>query len=83
MALLLEHGVRADQRAAARLVAARDLRYLGVADFQHRIELLHMYGCSLQAPVHVIEWGLQSKLLPLLAFLDKHKCASSLPFSSF
>ena len=35
VALLLEHGVRADHSAAQKLAAARELRLLGVAEFQH------------------------------------------------
>ena len=76
MALLLEHGVRADRRAAEDFATASRLRYLDVADFQHRIELLRMYGCALDSvPVMWFRADLRSRMLPLLAFLVKHKCA--------
>ena len=52
VALLLEHSVRVNHRAAEKLVAAaRELRPLDVAGFQHRIELLRMFDCSVQAPI--------------------------------
>ena len=43
VALLLEHGVRADRRAAEAFVACSSCSACGVADYQHRIELLRMY----------------------------------------
>ena len=49
VALLLEHGVRKTRRAAEMFVAHRDLQRFDVADYQHRIELLRMYGCALDA----------------------------------
>ena len=76
MALLLEHGVRANNSAAEKLTAAHPLRPFGVADFQHRIELLRMFDCSVQAPVYVFKRSLLSHLLPLLAYLAKHECVS-------
>ena len=77
VALLLEHGVRADRRAAERFAAARDVQRLGVADYQHRIELLRMYGCARDSvPINWFCADLQSRMLPLLAFLVKHECAS-------
>ena len=77
MALLLEHGVRADRRAAERFAAARGLQRLSVADYQHRTELLRMYGCALDgADVLLFLLGLKTTFLPLLAFLCKHKCAT-------
>ena len=77
VALLLEHGVRADRRAAEDFAAAPALRRLSVAGFQHRIELLRMYGCALNSfPVNWFRADLQSRMLPLLAFLVKHECAS-------
>ena len=77
VALLLEHGVRADRSAAEKFVAAHELQRLGVADYQHRIELLRMYGCPLEGvDVQLFRLGLRTTLLPLLAFLSKHKCAT-------
>ena len=76
VALLLEHGVRADHAAAEKLVSAHRLRHLGVADFQHRIELLRMFDCSVQASSHVFGRSLLSHLLPLLAYFVKHECVS-------
>ena len=76
VALLLEHGVRADRRAAEKFIAHRDLQRLNVADLQHRIELLRLYRCRLDA-VHadLFAHGVMTRLLPLLAYLDKHQCA--------
>ena len=76
VALLLEHGVRADRRAAEKFIAHRRLQRLDVADLQHRIEMLRMYRCRLDA-VHsdLFKYGVMTRLLPLLAFLDKHQCA--------
>ena len=78
VALLLEHGVRADRRAAEKFVAHSRLQRLGVADYQHRIELLRMYGCALDA-VHaeLFRYGLLTKLLPMLAYLEHHRYAPS------
>ena len=77
MALLLEHGVRADRRTAKTFAAASGMRRLSVADYQHRIELLRMYGCPLDGvDVLLFPRGLRTTLLPLLAFLSKHKCAT-------
>ena len=76
MALLLEHGVRADRSAAERFVAHRDLQRLDVTDFQRRVELFRMYGCSLnKVDAMLFSLGLRTRLLPLLAFLHKHECA--------
>ena len=81
MALLLEHGVRADRSSAQKFVAHRGLQASNVVDFQHRIELLRMYDCRLDTVyVDVFCDGFRNKLLPLLAFLDSHKCA---PHQSF
>ena len=79
VALLLQHGVRADRLAAERYAAAPELRRLSAAGFQHRIELLRMYGCALDSvPVNWFRADLHSRMLPLLAFLVKHECASPL-----
>ena len=76
VALLLEHGIRADRQAAERLVSAHGLRHYELSDYQQRIELLLMYGCPLEAmDCMVFRSGLKTKALPLLAFLDKHGCA--------
>ena len=77
MALLLEHGVRADRIAAETFVAHTHLQHFDEADYQHRIELLRMYNCRLDTIyVNLFSDGFVTKLLPLLAFLDSHKCAS-------
>ena len=73
VALLLEHGVRADRLAAERLVADDKLRLFAASDFQQRIELLRLYGFPLEAVDRTVFCRrLKSTLLPLLAFLDKH-----------
>ena len=79
VALLLEHGVRNTRRAAEKFVAHRNLQRFDVADFQHRIELLRMYGCALDAIyARMFQHGLMTKLLPLLAYLEQHKYAPTL-----
>ena len=77
--LLLEHGVRADRSAAEKLTGDLRMQRLNLADLQHRIELLRMYGCQLQK-VNVILFrsGLATTLLPLLAYLRKHGCEPAL-----
>ena len=60
-------------------VAHRDLQCFDVADYQHRIELLRMYGCALDAVyAGLFKNGLMTRLLPLLAYLEHHKYAPSL-----
>ena len=74
--LLLEHGIRTDRSAAESFVRYSKLQRLDAVDYQHRIELLRMYRCRLDAVhLHLFVYGLMTKLLPLLAFLDKHQCA--------
>ena len=76
MALLLEHGVRADRCAAEGFAAYRHLQRLDVTDFQRRVKLFRMYGCSLnKVDAMPFSLGLSTRLLPLLAFLRKHECA--------
>ena len=76
VALVLEHGLRADRAAAERFVAHRHLQRLDVTDFQRRVELFRMYGCSLnKVDAMPFSLGLRTRLLPLLAFLRKHECA--------
>ena len=75
VALLQEHGLRTDRPAAQKFAAAAHLRSLTVADYQHRIELLRMYGCPPdKVTVHTFRSGTTTKMLPLLAFLGKHAC---------
>ena len=75
VALLLEHGLRTDRPAAQKFAASSPLRSFTVADYQHRIELLRMYGCPLdKVTVTLFRRGLATRMLPLLAFLDKHAC---------
>ena len=48
-----------------------------MADFQHRIELemLRMYGCPLDGvDSRLFGAELMTKLIPRLAFLNKHEC---------
>ena len=67
------------RRAAEMFVAHRDLQCFDVADYQHRIELLRMYGCALDAVyAGLFKNGLMTRLLTLLAYLEHHKYASNL-----
>ena len=76
VALLLETGVRADRNAAEKFIASPHLQHLDEADYQHRIELLRLYGCPLEGvSVLTFRSGLKSMLLPLLGFLAHHRCA--------
>ena len=78
VALLLEHGVRKTRRAAEMFVAHRALQRLDVADYQHRIELLRMYGCPLDAVYSALfKYGLLTRLLPMFAYLEHHQYAPS------
>ena len=77
VALLLEHGVRADRSAAQKFVADARSQHFDEADYQHRIELMRMYDCHLDTiAVELFRDGFKTILLPLLAFLDNHKCGS-------
>ena len=74
--LVLEQGVRADRRAADAFVASSTLQRLTLADYQHRIEALRMFGYSVASvPVRVFHRGLVSYLLPRFAFVREHACA--------
>ena len=76
MAFVLSHGVRKDRRAAEAFVTSNTLRRLTLANYQHRVEALCMYGhTAVDVPVHVFRRGLSSCLLPRLAFVRKHACA--------
>ena len=62
MALLLEHGVRADRSAAEQFVASPPLQHLDAAGYQHRIELLRMYNCPLDTVwSDTFQYGLKTK----------------------
>ena len=76
VALLQEHGVRRTRGAAEKFVTHSLLQRPGVADHQHRIELLRMYGCALDAVyAELFKYGLLTRLLPMLAYLERHKYA--------
>ena len=74
--LVLEHGLRASQRAAESFVASPVTRCLTLAGYQQRIEALRMFGCPLEGVlVHSFSRGLKSLLIPRLAFVEAHACA--------
>ena len=76
VALVLEHGLRHDRRAAEAFVATPRLQRFTLADYQQRIEALRMYGRPLAGvPVHWFGRGLKTTMLPRLAFVDSHACA--------
>lgn len=76
---VLEHGLRDDRRRAEKFVAAYRMDTLSVADFRQRAELLRMFGRPLKG-VPVVWWsaGLSTTMVPRLAFVAKHACASVL-----
>ena len=77
MAFVLEHGLRTDCRTAQALVDARATQRLTLADFQHRAEALRMFGWPLEGlATHVFSSGLTTKVLPRLAYVAEHACAS-------
>ena len=77
MALVLEAGLRANRRAAERLLADSVLRRRSLAGWQQHVEALRMYGYPLAGV-----WGralhveLRSAMIPKLEFVAVHACAS-------
>ena len=83
VAFVLEHGVRADRRAAEAFVASSALRRLALADYQHRVEALRMYGHTVDdVSTVVFRRGLASNLLLRLAFVHEHACAPQFTMQS-
>ena len=77
VALLLEHGVRADRSAAERFVADHHLQRMDLTECMHRIEFLRMYSVPLKT-VGVrffANFGLKTTMLPWLAYLENHRHA--------
>ena len=82
VALVLEHGLRPDRRAAEAFMAGPRLQRLTLAECQQRIEALRMYGRPLAGvPLRWFLSGLNTVMLPRLAFIDSHACAPT-SFSS-
>ena len=76
MALVLEHGLRADRAAAEALVASPTLQRLTLAGYQQRVEALRMYGWPLgSAGTFVLHNRSLTQLLPRLAYVAVHACA--------
>ena len=77
IALVLAHGLRADQTAASAFVAAPVLQHLTVADYQQRVEALRMFGCVLPGfKVEAFGCALLTDSLPKLVF-RRHTCVRS------
>ena len=84
VALVLEQGVRTDWRAARAFVKSSKLQRLSLANYQHRIELLRMYGYAVDGvPVTVFGRPLKTYLVPRFAFIRKHACALYLTLGPF
>ena len=75
MALVLEHGLRADRPAAEALVARSKLQRSTLADYQQRIEALRMYGWPLAGVGVSVLCRSVRALLPRLAYLAAHAYA--------
>ena len=74
VALVLEHGLRADRAAAEALVASLSLQRLTLAGYQQRVEALSMYGWPLgSVGTYVLHKSL-THLLPRLAYVAAHAC---------
>ena len=81
VALVLEHGLRPDQRTAKAFVAASHLKRLTLSDYQQRIEVLRMFGYAPAGiPIDGFQAGLKTTMLPKLAFVAEHACACCLCF---
>ena len=73
VAFVLDHGLRADPRAAAAFVASKQLQHLTLTGFQQRAELLRMYGHPpAGVPVDFFRQSIFSQMLSRLAYIDKH-----------
>ena len=82
VALVLEHGLRPNRRAAEAFMASPRRQRLTLAGCQQRVEALRMYGRPLAGvPVQWFEVDLKTVMLPRLAFIDSHACAP-ISFSS-
>ena len=75
VALILEYGLRPDQRTAEELVAMPIIRKLKLADCHQRIEALRMYGQPLAGcPSTAFHGNLENNILPKLEFVKRHAC---------
>ena len=74
VALVLEHGLRADRAAAEVLVASSKLRSCTLADYQQRIEALSMYGWPLGSVYIATLYRPLAQLLPRLAYVATLAC---------
>ena len=74
VALVLEHGLRADRAAAENLVTSVQLRGLTLADYQQRIEVLSMYGWPLASVYTATLYRPLAQLLPRLAYVATLAC---------
>ena len=76
IALVLAHGLRADQTAASAFVASPALQHLTVSDYQQRVEALRMFGCVLPGfKVDAFGRALLTDSLPKLVFAATHAYA--------
>ena len=76
MSLVLEHGLRAHRRAAVAFVLTPALQRRTLADYQQRIEALHLYSRPLESVcVNWFERNLMANIVPRLAYLSAHTYA--------
>ena len=77
VALVLEHGLRANRAAAERLLSRKMLQDIPFAGWQQRVEALRMYGRPLaKASMHTLRREIKSALVPRLEFVAAHACDS-------
>ena len=77
VAFVLDHGLRADPRAATAFVTSKHLQPLTLAGFQQRVEVLRMFGHpTAGVPVHFFRHSIVSHMLPRLAYIKKHAYAA-------
>ena len=75
VALVLEYGLRPDQRTAEELVAMPCVRKPTLADCHQRIEALRMYGQPLAGCTSTAFHGnLKNNIIPKLEFVRRHAC---------